>query len=174
MPLFSQPDTACLESCLTQTGQSLAQLSVEKPLLLVFLRHFGCAFCRQAVSDLARQRSNIESAGTRIAFVHLGTEERAAKFFQPYGLDDLPRYSNESGSLYQSFGLDRINWRTLFQRINVYRTLWAWLEGSTTGKVEGDIYRMPGAFLLKGNKIIRAFRHKEVSDRPDYLALSTP
>jgi hypothetical protein len=32
---------------------------------------------------------------------------------------------------------------------------------------------MPGAFLLVHGEIRKAFRHKLVSDRPDYLALAT-
>jgi hypothetical protein len=32
---------------------------------------------------------------------------------------------------------------------------------------------MPGVFLLQRGEIRKAFRHKLVSDRPDYLALAT-
>ena len=38
----------------------------------------------------------------------------------------------------------------------------------------GDIERMPGAFLIDRGRIQKSFRHKLVSDRPDYLALATP
>jgi hypothetical protein len=34
-------DASLMESYKTQAGQSLAELSGEGPLLLVFLRHFG-------------------------------------------------------------------------------------------------------------------------------------
>jgi hypothetical protein len=32
---------------------------------------------------------------------------------------------------------------------------------------------MPGAFLLQHDRILKSFRHKLVSDRPDYLDLAT-
>ena len=32
---------------------SLLALVEASPVLLVFLRHFGCSFCRQAISDVA-------------------------------------------------------------------------------------------------------------------------
>ena len=31
----------------SQEGQTVEELSGAGPLLLVFLRHFGCSFCRQ-------------------------------------------------------------------------------------------------------------------------------
>ena len=34
-------DPALLTACETQTGQTLGALAEERPLLLVFLRHFG-------------------------------------------------------------------------------------------------------------------------------------
>jgi hypothetical protein len=32
---------------------------------------------------------------------------------------------------------------------------------------------MPGAFLVRDGQLLKSFRHKLVSDRPDYLALAT-
>ena len=37
----------------TEDGVSLADLSATAPVLLIFLRHSGCTFCRQTLSDLA-------------------------------------------------------------------------------------------------------------------------
>jgi hypothetical protein len=33
---------------------------------------------------------------------------------------------------------------------------------------------MPGVFLVVEGEIRKAYRHKLVSDRPDYLAMATP
>jgi hypothetical protein len=38
--------------------------------------------------------------------------------------------------------------------------------------IEEDAERMPGVFLLKDRKIVRAFRHKTIADEPDYLKLA--
>ena len=37
----------------TQQGSTLLELSKQAPVLLVFLRHTGCTFCREALADLA-------------------------------------------------------------------------------------------------------------------------
>ena len=44
-------------------GATLEQLSADSPTLVVFLRHAGCMFCREALSDLSRQRAAIEPTG---------------------------------------------------------------------------------------------------------------
>jgi hypothetical protein len=106
--------------------------------------------------------------------VHLGTEERAAKFFAPYKLQDLPRFADPGGKLYETFGLARAQLRQYLNRESIYRMLMSWMAGNFALLPAGDVQRMPGAFLLQHNQIRTAFRHKLVSDRPNYLELATP
>jgi hypothetical protein len=105
--------------------------------------------------------------------VHLGTEERAAKFFASYQLDDLPRFADPDGKLYEAFGLTHAELRQYLNRESISRMLMSWLEGNFVGLPAGDTQRMPGAFLLQNDQIKNAFRHKLVSDRPNYLQLAT-
>src|SRR5277367_2939423 len=95
----------------TETGRSLLDLVDESPLLLVFLRHFACAFCAQALDRVAQVRPQIEAKGVRPVFVHLGTPERAKPYFDYYKLSDIERVSNPEATLYQvpAFGLSRTN-----------------------------------------------------------------
>lgn len=166
-------DERLLAKYRTQNGETLTDLTAKNSVLLVFLRHFGCTFCREAVEELAKKRSSIESADTRLAFVHLGTEEKAVTFFTPYGLEDAPRIADPDGKLYEAFGLVRADWRQIVNQESILRMLIAWLNGHFVGLPAGDVQRMPGAFLLVHGEIRKAFRHKLVSDRPDYLALAT-
>ncbi len=169
----NQIEPALLSAYTSQSGQTLTGLA-ERPLFLVFLRHFGCTFCREAVADLAEKRPALEAKGARLAFVHLGTEEKAHWFFKPYGLLDVPRFSDPEARLYQAFGLLRAELRQYLNTESVVRMLGAWSRGHFLGFPAGDIERMPGAFLINHGQIQRAFRHRLVSDRPDYLALATP
>ena len=166
-------DPALLAAYTSQSGQTLATLA-ERPLFLVFLRHFGCTFCREAVADLAEKRHTIEGKGVPLAFVHLGTEEKARWFFKPYNMLDVPRFSDPDARLYQAFGLLRAELRQYLNSESILRMLGAWFRGHFVGFPAGDIERMPGAFLIDRGEIQKAFRHKLVSDRPDYLSLATP
>jgi peroxiredoxin len=165
-------DPALLAAYTSQSGQTLATLA-ERPLFLVFLRHFGCTFCREAVADLAEKRHTIEGKGVPLAFVHLGTEEKARWFFKPYNMLDVPRFSDPDARLYQAFGLLRAELRQYLNSESILRMLGAWFRGHFVGFPAGDIERMPGAFLIDRGEIQKAFRHKLVSDRPDYLSLAT-
>ena len=164
-----------LQSYKTQAGKTLGELSNERPLLLVFLRHFGCTFCREAVAEIAELRKDIEAKGTQLAFVHLSDDdEKAQNFFAAHGLQDVPRFADPHGILFQSLGLVRAIWRAYLNFESILRTLIAWLNGHWMGMPAGDVIRMPGTFLIQNGEIRKAFRHRLVSDRPDYLEMATP
>src|SRR5271155_2988894 len=107
-----------LASVRTESGASLLELAEASPVLLVFLRHFGCSFCRQAISDISELKGELARRGVRPVFVHLGTPERAKPFFDYYGIGDVERVSDPEAVVYQLpvFAISRIDpWRTLLQ-----------------------------------------------------------
>ena len=87
-----------LETAVTQRGENLAELSEVAPVLLVFLRHAGCTFCRETLGDIARSRSAIEATGARIVLVHMGDSEAVGKLLRKYGLRDIDRIVDLSRS----------------------------------------------------------------------------
>ena len=163
-----------LASVRTESGASLLELAEASPVLLVFLRHFGCSFCRQAISDVADLKGELDKRGVRPVFVHLGTPERAKPFFDYYGIGDVERVSDPEAAVYQLpvFALPRMHPAlTLLQP-----SVWAgWLKGALfkhgIGAIKEDGHQMQGIFFLKGSKIVRQFRYKTIADEPDYLKL---
>ena len=159
----------------TESGRSLLDLVDESPVLLVFLRHFACAFCAQALDHVSRVRPQIEAKGVRPVFVHLGSPQRAKPYFDYYKLTDVERISNPEATLYQvpAFDLSRTNPYLHSLRPAV---LMGWLKGALfkygIGLIKEDAEQMPGVFLLKERKIVRAFRHRTIADEPDYLKLA--
>jgi peroxiredoxin len=163
-----------LASVRTESGASLLELAETSPVLLVFLRHFGCSFCRQAISDVADLRPELDKRGVRPVFVHLGTPERAKPFFDYYGIGDVERVSDPEARVYQLpvFALPRMHpVLTLFQP-----SVWiGWFKGALfkhgIGAIKEDGHQMQGIFFLKGPKIVRQFRYKTIADEPNYLKL---
>ena len=169
------PPQRALLRLMSQEGYTLYELSQIRPTLVVFLRHAGCTFCREALAEVAKLRSRIEEMGTGIAFVHMSSEPGAQEFFAKYGLGDVPRFSDPECRLYRSFELPRGGWRQLFSLRVWLRGIGAGLfRGHGVGSVEGDSFRMPGVFLLRDGRIVREFRHESAADRPDYLNLAVP
>lgn len=158
----------------TQDGVTLDELSRLSPVLLVFLRHAGCTFCREALADLAQKRKQIEAAGARLVLVHMGTEEHGSKFFEKYGLQDVQRISDPERTLYRAFGLPRGSLSDLFGPRVWIRGFEAGILGRHgVGALVGDGFQMPGVFLLYFGEVVRSYRHQSAADRPDYLQLVT-
>ena len=157
----------------SQDGYSLFELSQLRPTLLVFLRHAGCTFCREAASDIARLRPEIERGGAGVVFVTMSPEPEAQSFFERYGLADVPRISDPECRLYRAFDLKRGGWRDMLGWTVWKRGFQAGvLDGHGVGPTEGDAFRMPGVFLVHEGKVVRGFRHDGPADRPDYLKLA--
>jgi hypothetical protein len=159
-----------MTTAISQQGETIVALSEAAPLLLLFLRHAGCTFCRQALADVARRREALEAAGIRLGLVHMGSERDAAATFAAYGLGDLPRFSDQRCDLYREFGLERGGWWQIWGPKVWWRGLVSLLTGHGIGPLRGDVFRMPGAFLVDHGDVIRAFRHQTSADRPDYAA----
>lgn len=156
----------------TESGQALLNLLDEKPMLLVFLRHFGCAFCRETLHDVGKALPALERRNVRPVFVHMGSPERAKPYFDRYGLASAERVSDPEMKLYTApvFHLLKSTALPHFFGAKAYwklakRALWRYGAGSP-GKE--DPTQLPGVFFLKDRAIYRAFRHKNLGDRPDY------
>lgn len=171
-PPADRLDTA-LETAKDAFGVSLGEMSRRSPVLVVFLRHFGCTYCREAVTDVAERRKQIEADGTRIVMVHMGTPAQADDFFTRYGLPDVTRISDPEARLYRAFELRRASFWQLFGPKSLARYRSANVgDGGRIGRPVDDPFRMPGVFLIRHGRILKEFRHQSVADRPDYCSLA--
>jgi hypothetical protein len=168
------PLTDVLKSYQILDGTSLYNLTHRGPVLLVFLRHFGCTFAREAMHDLAARRVAIEAAGARPVIVHMAHPELGASMLARYGLGDIAHVSDPSRDLYRAFDLERGSLGQLFGPKNWVRGLLACMvTGQQLGRVVGDGMQMAGVFLVHRGRIVRSFRHRSAADRPDYVTLAT-
>lgn len=157
----------------TQSGRSLAELSDQSKVLLVFLRHSGCPYCRQTLSALARVQDKLSSANTRLVIVHQDSPERGAAWIAKYGLGDCEQISDPEAQLYAQLQLGKASWWDLLGP----HTWWAGFKATLlqmhgVGKVVGDVKQLTGAFLIQHGKIVKAFRQKYSSDQADFTAMA--
>lgn len=155
------------------TGGNLYDHSHGQSTLLVFLRHFGCVFCKEAMRDLAEQRKSIEKLGGEIVFVHMASNEIADKYFTEFNLAGVKHISDPNKEHYNAFGLRKGSFTQLYG-------LSTWFRGfapeNKENKLEiskslGDATQMPGIFHILEGKILESYIHKLASDKPDYLHL---
>jgi len=149
----------------------LRPLTARAPALVVFLRSFGCTFCREAMADVARSRDAIRESGAEVAFVHGGTPEEAAPWFAKYGLGDVTVVSDPGLEHYRAFGLGRTHAAALVDpQVWTRGAVCAISHGFGAQSVE-MMRQLPGVFVVQDGAIRAEFRHRSPSDRPDYLAL---
>ena len=167
--ILNRPLEQNLKLFTNQHDNSIYELSFEKPQLLIFLRHLGCNFCKEALSDLSEQKAKIEQLGINITLVFMSENKQINELLSQYNLQSVDRISDENCELYRSFGLKRAKLNQLFGIKAWLRTLKiALLNGQMLGLIEGDAFRMPGTFIIHKGKVICGYNYKSVSDRPHY------
>lgn len=161
-----------LASARTDGGESLLAMSRRGPVLLLLVRHSGCTFCGEALSDLARARAADPRVSALAAVVvQMGTAEQGRRLLDRHGLADVPVVSDPERRLYRALELGRGSLRQLFGPRVWWRGLLATLRGHLIGRLVGDGFQMPGAFVIEGGRVVRAFRHRDAADRPDLAAM---
>jgi len=153
-----------------EAGTDLLEASRQQPQFLVFLRHFGCTFCREALSDLATINDRLRDVGTRLVLVHMSTENEACDMFDRYGLPGVTAISDPDRVLYRAFALRRGTptqlmgwsvWKRGFEAGVKQRHGIGWLRG--------DAAQMPGAFVVSSGRVVAQFVHETAADRPTYV-----
>jgi hypothetical protein len=85
------------------TAVKLAGEWADHPAVIVWLRHFGCVFCREQVAEIRASRVDIEALGGGIAFIGNGTP-RAAEWFQKRFAADSTVLTDPDLASYEAIG----------------------------------------------------------------------
>ena len=165
-----------LERIMTNNGDNLYHTTFSFPVMLVFLRHFGCLFCKEAMIDISAKRESIEGRGTKIFLVHMASDEIAQSYLEKFQLDDLPRISDPTSQYYRMFGLGKGSVTQLFGLSTFIRGYDIVVNKNQPVEYNsghlGDSFQMPGVFMLQNGKIRESYIHKLASSRPDYQRLA--
>lgn len=157
---------------LTQSGNGeavcLSRLWAERPLALVFLRHLGCAFCREHTAQLHRDAARFEAMGVAVALISVAGAEDTAAFCAERRL--APPFlclSDPEKRAYRAYGLGRGTNSELFAPQVIRRGFQAALHGHFQGMPKGDPFQMPGVFIVDRSGIIRyAHKYRDASNNP--------
>jgi len=161
-----------LQQIITDSGESILDLSYDKPVMLVFLRHFGCIFCREAMKDIAGKRQQIEADGNAIVLVHMESNELAEDYFKKFMLEGVRHVHDPDCALYARFGLTKGSFGQLFGLRTMMRGFSTGISMKQLGGAPfGDAFQMPGIFVFHHGTLAATFIHEQVSDRPDYVKI---
>jgi hypothetical protein len=134
--------------------------------LMVFLRHFGCVFCREVLSDL---RSMVEGSPgfPRLLVLFQGNRTEGRAVLRKYW-PELRAIADPTMEFYDGFGIQRGGVMQMFGPGVWAAKSRAAAKGHRNGERSGDIWRMPGALLTREDQILWAHEYRHAGDRPDY------
>lgn len=136
--------------------------------LLVFLRHFGCTFCRETVHEL--RRAHASRPYPYVLFVTQGSEAATEKFFQDHW-PGASAISDSERKLYQAFEIRRGSFMQLFGPAVLLCGLQGLAKGHGVGRPESDPFIMPGMFFIRGAEIVWSHEYRHAGDHPDFYGI---
>jgi peroxiredoxin len=125
------------------TGESVSLESLYKQggLVLNFLRHLGCVFCREQIAELRKVASD------RLVMVSMADVTATASFRDK--MESPQAYiSDPNKGLYEQFGLKKGTFGQVMGSGTISRGLRALARGHGLGKPVGDPLMLAGTFLI--------------------------
>jgi peroxiredoxin len=151
---------------------SIGELSCEKRVIVVFLRHFGCTFCRETLSDLGTLFQKHSPENITLILVHMADNLEAETYLRRYHLENAYRISDPERTLYKLFDLPEASFKSVFNVRTLGRFInAAFIRRHFFGPVVGDLLQMPGVILLENKSIVASHHYNTVSDRPNWVGL---
>lgn len=140
--------------------------SSEKGIVLVFLRHFGCLFCRDHAVQLREHHHEFTQRGYTVVAIGQGTPARSARFATEYALP-FPVFGDRALASYRLFGLTS-GILGGFLQPNAYKAgVKAMLHGHFPGMPDGNVNQYPGTFLIdRGGQILHQQIGQHAGDFP--------
>ncbi len=150
-------------------GRKLADASMEAPLVLVFLRHFGCTFTRQILRGLQDLELQAKQHNATLVLVHMLQSGEESDYLGQNS--DVVRIADPRCELYRAFGLGKGGFIELFGPQVWWRGSIAVFKGCGIGHLAGDGLQMPGAFVFHLGKVIASQPAQSAADLPNLEAL---
>lgn len=167
------PDARLLDQ--TGTPTALSGLWRNRPLLILFWRHFGCSCGMDRAGRLRSELGAYRAAGGDVVIIGQGEPERSAKYREEQALD-VPVLSDPDHSTYQAFGLLQGTTAQIlfdapdpFLRCDLQAGLGlAESRHGTARALVDDPWQLPGEFVVGSDGVIaHAHRYGWCEDYPD-------
>ncbi len=155
----------------TNQGHDLRTLARRQPVLLVFLPSASLSLFKKYVQDLSEQRAAIAQQRTHLVLVYTQQTEAVVRVLQQHKLASEEHILDEHHSVSNTFSLRRAGVKQVIGR--------PWQEG--LGRMQAvkwrdftdDDMRMPAAFLIYRDELLKSYYYEQVEDTPDYTQLAT-
>lgn len=138
----------------------------ERGLALIFLRHYGCPFCKEHAREIDSRSSELRSAGVAVALVGCGTSEEARAFHDDLRLNS-PVFNDADRTAYKTYGLGVASPGAVLNPRVMASGVRAATKGFLPRRSSGHPLQLQGQFLIgRDGRLRSASRPAVMSDIP--------
>ncbi len=148
---------------------ALASLWAAQPLVLAFVRHFGCSECHSLIALLREGQSQLAQAGLHLAVVTQGSVAETAVFARQHAAG-LRLLADPQRAAYAAYGLERGNWFQLLLSPRVWPGL---IRSRRAGRISRpvppgqDVRQLSGTFVIGPDGRVRLpYYYDNITDHP--------
>jgi peroxiredoxin len=142
----------------------LGDLWAERPVVLTFLRHFGCLHCRAHAARLRERRGEIAERNGGVVLVGTG-DRRYGHFFADEEKIPFPLLLDDDARAASAASVETVGFLDLFTLRAFAGTRQAWREGHRVGKPGRRVTQLGATFVLgPGSKLRYAHRDTHPAD----------
>jgi len=123
------------------------------PVVLVWLRHYGCLFCKEQAAQLRGIKKEIEATGARLVFIGNGNT-LFARHFKATLVPDCEVLTDPSTATYRLLGARRGFWTTWTPR-SLPATFRALRHGFRQSHTQGYAYLQGGVAIVDSTGAVR-------------------
>ncbi|MGE3840992.1 MAG: AhpC/TSA family protein [Vicinamibacterales bacterium] len=143
----------------------LRSLWAERKVIAVFVRHFGCVFCRQQVATLLPFEPRFADAGADLAIIGQGSVDDARAFRNELSLS-CRVLTDPTREVYCALDLPR-GARTMFRPSVFLRAIKARAQGFRQTRPGGDVLQQGGVLIFdKGGSQLYRFVSRSAGEHP--------
>ena len=144
----------------------LGRAWTERDAIVVFVRHFACAGCREHVAELRPRLTELADLGVNVVLIGSGSPEQLATFTTAQRLVGHPiaLYTDPELAAYRAADLERSWLGTIGPRALGKLAALA-LRGHSNGRACGDLWQQGGTlYVRRGGEIAFAHRSQRLGD----------
>lgn len=169
MPIMSKKVPLALSKAevLDEAGKPVAVSSLwaTKPVVIMWVRHFGCIACAAQVDEFRPEIKALRAANVDFAIIGSGAAHFVEGFKERMGLD-VPVYSDEKRVTYEALEMRR-GLATMFDRRMLLLKNFLWPFKYRQRKVMGDPLQQGGVLVVRpGGTITYEYISEYNGDHP--------
>lgn len=124
----------------------LGQLWETHAAVLVFVRHFGCLFCRQQIAAITPLRERVRSLGAELVVIGHGSLDETRAFRDEQAVA-FPLFTDLTRQAYRALDMRR-DPRSILTLGVLARSVKAWARGFRQTRIAGNPFQQGGVVVI--------------------------